>query len=214
MHINEIKKERCIGTHQNTTARHRLEEVSVHYLCTGGWTSSLQQEDSCRTDVLGVWGACRRSAPRSAGRSNVPPPGVRRAQASPLSPCSTAGAAAGAFAFALHPWPSAPDPPQPDPSSSGPDHTAVGISLLTHAHTMWWGPDLARMRTHWFAHCRSTEDLLWYLALSIPTMSSEGDVLMMICVAFAVRDSAGSKQRTGRRKQKRKRTKSQDLVDI
>lgn len=150
-------------TQQNTKATTQIRKGCFHYLCTGGWTSSLQPADSCRTDARVESGACRWSARRSAGRRNVPPPGVQRAQASPPSPCSTAGAAAdavagsaAAFAFALHSWPPGPEPPQPDSSSSGPDHTTAGISLLTHAHTMRWGPYLTG--THSLTHNRSAED--------------------------------------------------------
>ena len=100
----------------------------------------MQQADCCRTGARGGSWACIWSSPRSAARSSAPPPGGQRAQASPLSPHSTAASAAAAAAaaaslFAPHPRPSVPEPPQPDPSSSGPDSTAVGISLLTHART-------------------------------------------------------------------------------
>lgn len=105
------------------------EQVALSHLCTAGWTSSSQRAGSGRTDAPGEWGACRWSAPRSAGRRNAPPPGARRAPASPLYPGSTAPASAP------HPWPPASAPPRPDSSSAVAERAAAGISLLAHART-------------------------------------------------------------------------------
>lgn len=111
---------------------------SCAYLCTVAWTSSWRRADFCRTDAHGGSEACRWSGPRSAARRSDPPPGARRAQASPLSPSSTAAEpAAASFPSALHPWPPGPEPPQPDSSSSGPNHCGAGISLLTDKRLMW-----------------------------------------------------------------------------
>lgn len=56
----------------------------VTYLYTEGWTSSSLGGGSCRTDAPGGWGACRSFAPQIVVHRNGLPPGVRRAQASPL----------------------------------------------------------------------------------------------------------------------------------